>query len=303
MPGLGNVRTVAVIGAALDLGAGRRGVDMGPSAIRYAGLDARIEALGVRGEDWGNVTTAVAEASAVGDERVRFLAQIKETCARIADLVVRAVENDAMPLVLGGDHSVALGTLGGLARAKGVGGVLWLDAHGDLNRPETSPTGNVHGMPLAAVLGLAGPEFESDAYRLPAVDPARVALVGVRSLDDGERELLSELDALVFTMSDVDRLGIEPVLEESLEHVAGDGFVHVSLDMDVLDPEVAPGVGTPVRGGLSYREAHFALELVAESGLADSLEVVEVNPILDRENETAKLAVELVASALGARIL
>jgi arginase len=303
MPGLGNARTVAVIGAALDLGAGRRGVDMGPSAIRYAGLDARIETLGVRGEDWGNVTTAVAEASAVGDERVRFLAQIKETCARIADLVVRAVENDAMPLVLGGDHSVALGTVGGLARAKGVGGVLWLDAHGDLNRPETSPTGNVHGMPLAAVLGLAGPEFESDAYRLPAVDPARVALVGVRSLDDGERELLSELDALVFTMSDVDRLGIEPVLEESLEHVAGDGFVHVSLDMDVLDPEVAPGVGTPVRGGLSYREAHFALELVAESGLADSLEVVEVNPILDRENETAKLAVELVASALGARIL
>ena len=303
MPDLGNARTVAVIGAALDLGAGRRGVDMGPSAIRYAGLDARIEALGVRGEDWGNVTTAVAEASAVGDERVRFLAQIKETCARIADLVVRAVENDAMPLVLGGDHSVALGTVGGLARARGVGGVLWLDAHGDLNRPETSPTGNVHGMPLAAVLGLAGPEFESDAYRLPAVDPARVALVGVRSLDDGERELLSELDALVFTMSDVDRLGIEPVLEESLEHVAGDGFVHVSLDMDVLDPEVAPGVGTPVRGGLSYREAHFALELVAESGLADSLEVVEVNPILDRENETAVLAVELVASALGARIL
>jgi len=303
MPDLGNARTVAVIGAALDLGAGRRGVDMGPSAIRYAGLDARIEALGVRGEDWGNVTTAVAEASAVGDERVRFLAQIKETCARIADLVVRAVDNDAMPLVLGGDHSVALGTVGGLARANGVGGVLWLDAHGDLNRPETSPTGNVHGMPLAAVLGLAGPEFESDAYRLPAVDPARVALVGVRSLDDGERELLSELDALVFTMSDVDRLGIEPVLEESLEHVAGDGFVHVSLDMDVLDPEVAPGVGTPVRGGLSYREAHFALELVAESGLADSLEVVEVNPILDRKNETAKLAVELVASALGARIL
>jgi arginase len=294
---------VAVIGAALDLGAGRRGVDMGPSAIRYAGLEARIEGLGLRCEDWGNVTTAVAEASAVGDERVRFLAQIKESCARIADLVVRAIESGAMPLVLGGDHSVALGTLGGLARAKGRGGALWLDAHGDLNRPETSPTGNVHGMPLAAVLGLAGPDFESDAYRLPAVEPARVALVGIRSLDQGERELLSELDALIYTMSDVDRLGIEPVLRKSLEHVAGDGFVHVSLDMDVLDPEVAPGVGTPVRGGLSYREAHLALELVAESGLAGSLEVVEVNPILDRENETAKLAVELVASALGARIL
>ena len=276
---------------------------MGPSAIRYAGLDTRIERLGRRCEDWGNVTAAVAEASAVGDERVRFLDQIKDTCARIAELVVRALQSGAMPLVLGGDHSVALGTLGGLARAEGPGGVLWLDAHGDLNRPETSPTGNVHGMPLAAVLGLAGPEFESDTYRLPAVDPTRVALVGIRSLDDGERELLSELDALVYTMSDVDRLGIEPVLTESLEHIAGDGFVHVSLDMDVLDPEVAPGVGTPVRGGLSYREAHLAMELVADSGLARSLEVVEVNPILDRENETAKLAVELVASALGARIL
>jgi arginase len=298
-----NAQPVAVIGAALDLGAGRRGVDMGPSAIRYAGLDTRIERLGRRCEDWGNVTAAVAEASAVGDERVRFLDQIKDTCARIAELVVRALQSGAMPLVLGGDHSVALGTLGGLARAEGPGGVLWLDAHGDLNRPETSPTGNVHGMPLAAVLGLAGPEFESDTYRLPAVDPTRVALVGIRSLDDGERELLSELDALVYTMSDVDRLGIEPVLTESLEHIAGDGFVHVSLDMDVLDPEVAPGVGTPVRGGLSYREAHLAMELVADSGLARSLEVVEVNPILDRENETAKLAVELVASALGARIL
>jgi arginase len=287
----------------LDLGAGRRGVDMGPSAIRYAGLEARIEGLGRRCEDWGNVTTAVAEASAVGDERIRFLAQIKETCERIADLVARAVADDFLPLVLGGDHSMALGTLGGLARAKGPGGVLWLDAHGDLNRPETSPSGNVHGMPLAAALGLAGPEFESEAFRLPALDPDRVALVGVRALDEAERLLLGELDARVYTMSDVDRLGVEPVLHEALEHVSGTGFVHVSLDMDVLDPEVAPGVGTPVRGGLSYREAHLAMELVAESGLAASLEVVEVNPILDRENETAKLAVELVASALGARIL
>jgi arginase len=294
---------VAIIGAALDLGSGRRGVDMGPSAIRYAGLEARIEGLGRPVVDWGNVTTAVAEASAVGDERVRFLAQIKETCERVASLVVRAAEEGLLPLVLGGDHSVALGTLGGLARAKGPGGVLWLDAHGDLNRPETSPSGNVHGMPLAAALGLAGPEFDSSAFRLPAVDPARLALVGVRSLDEAERELLAELDARVYTMSDLDRIGVEPVMREALEHVAGDGFVHVSLDLDVLDPEVAPGVGTPVRGGLSYREAHLALELVSESGLAGSLEVVEVNPILDRENETAKLAVELVASALGARIL
>jgi arginase len=295
---------VAIIGAALDLGSGRRGVDMGPSAIRYAGLDARIEQLGRRCEDWGNVTTAVAEASVPGDERMRFLPQIKETCERVANLVVRAVEEGLLPLVLGGDHSVALGTLGGLARAKGPGGALWLDAHGDLNRPDTSPTGNVHGMPLAAALGLAGPEFDGAAFRLPAVDPARLALVGVRSLDEAERELLAELDARVWTMSDVDRLGVESVIQEALDHLRGDdGFVHVSLDMDVLDPEVAPGVGTPVRGGLSYREAHLALELVSESGLADSLEVVEVNPILDRENETAKLAVELVASALGARIL
>jgi arginase len=301
--GQAEVKAVAIIGAALDLGAGRRGVDMGPSAIRYAGMDAKIVELGRRCEDWGNVMAAVAEASAVGDEHARFLPQIKETCERIADLVALALGDGYLPLVLGGDHSVALGTLGGLSRARGPGGVLWFDAHGDLNRPETSPTGNVHGMPLAAALGLAGPEFESEAFRLPAVEPGRVALVGVRSLDEAERALLAELDARVYTMSDLDRLGVETVVCEALDHVAGDGFVHVSLDMDVLDPDVAPGVGTPVRGGLSYREAHLALELVAESGLADSLEVVEVNPILDRGNETAQLAVELVASALGARIL
>jgi arginase len=294
---------VAVIGAPLDLGAGRRGVDMGPSAIRYAGLEPRIEELGRRCVDWGDVVTAVAEASAVGDERVRFLPQIKETCERIAELVAKAVDEGLVPLVLGGDHSVALGTLGGLARASGKGGVLWLDAHGDLNRPDTSPTGNVHGMPLAAALGLGGAEFESEAYPLPALERSRVALFGVRSLDPAERELLAEIDALVFTMSDLDRVGVEPAMREALQHVAGPGFVHVSLDLDVLDPEVAPGVGTPVRGGLSYREAHLALELVAESGLVRSFEVVEVNPILDRENQTAKLAVELVASALGARIL
>ena len=171
--------------------------------------------------------------------------------------------------------------------------MLWLDAHGDLNRPETSPSGNVHGMPLAAALGLAGPEFESDEYPLPAVEPRRVALVGVRSLDPGEQALLAELEARVFTMSDLDRMGVEAAMREALEHVSGDGFVHLSLDMDVLDPEVAPGVGTPVRGGLSYREAHLAMELIAESGVVGSLEVVEVNPILDRENQTAKLAVEL----------
>jgi arginase len=295
-------RAVALIGASLDLGAGRRGVDMGPSAIRYADLAARVAGLGLSVEDWGNVEGAVAEATSVGSERVRFLTPIKAACERIADLVARSVEDGLVPLVLGGDHSVAIGTLGGLARVYGPGAVLWIDAHGDLNRPETSPSGNVHGMPLAAVLGVAGPDFESHAWPLPAVEPHRVALVGTRSLDPAEVELLRSLDAHVFTMSDIDKLGVERVIRQALAHLAGPGFVHVSLDMDALDPEVAPGVGTPVRGGLSSREAHLALELVAESGLAGSFEVVEVNPILDRENETAKLAVDLVASALGARI-
>jgi arginase len=294
---------VAVIGAALDLGAGRRGVDMGPSAIRYAGLEARIEALGRVVSDWGNVETAVAEATPVADARVRFLPEVIAACEQVARLVARALEEGQFPLVLGGDHSVALGTLGGLASQNGPGGVLWIDAHGDLNRPQTSPSGNVHGMPLAAALGLAGPEFESDAWPLPAVEPERVALVGIRALDEGERRLLDGLGARVFTMSEIDRVGMEAVVREALEVIAGPGFVHVSLDLDALDPEIAPGVGTPVRGGLSYREAHLAMELVAESGLAGSLEVVEVNPILDRENATAELAVELVASALGAKIL
>jgi arginase len=294
---------VAVIGAALDLGSGRRGVDMGPSAIRYAGLEARLEALGRQVSDWGNVQTAVAEASTVQDTRVRFLPEIIAACEQVAGLVSRAVREGYLPLVLGGDHSVALGTMGGLAAENGPGGALWIDAHGDLNRPETSPSGNVHGMPLAAALGLAGQEFESEAWPLPALERERVAIVGVRALDDGERRLLEGLGVQVFTMSEIDRMGMETVIREALGVIAGPGFVHVSLDLDALDPEIAPGVGTPVRGGLSYREAHLAMELVAESGLAGSLEVVEVNPILDRENATAELAVELVASALGARIL
>jgi arginase len=281
-------RKATIIGAALDLGAGRRGVDMGPSAIRYAGLEARLEGLGYAYDDRGNVGTAVAEAIDAGDEHARFLPQIKDTCRHIADLVAEVAGNGSTPVVLGGDHSVALGTLGGLQR---------------VHSPETSPSGNVHGMVLAAALGRAGPRFEGDGWDLPALVPGRVALVGVRSLDEGERALLLELDARVFTMSDVDKLGVERATREALAHVAGPGFVHISLDMDVVDPDVAPGVGTPVRGGLSYREAHLAMELISESGLATSLDVVEVNPILDRENETGELAVELIASGLGARIL
>jgi arginase len=276
---------------------------MGPSAIRYAGLDARLAGLGYDYVDRGNVGTAQPEAIPVEDEQARFLPQIKETCRHIAELVAEAARQGSIPLVLGGDHSVALGSLGGLQDVHGPGGVIWIDAHGDLNSPETSPSGNVHGMVLAAALGLAGDRFIGDGWSLPAVAQGRVALVGVRSLDEGERELLKKLDARVFTMSDVDRLGVERAVSEALIHVAGPGFVHISLDMDAVDPDVAPGVGTPVRGGLNYREAHLALELIAESGLATSFDVVEVNPILDRENDTGKLAVELVASGLGARIL
>ena len=296
-------RQVAIIGAALDLGAGRRGVDMGPSAIRYAGLHERLQGIGYDVLDWGDVETAVLEATEETDESARYLPEIKAACGRVARLVGLALDQGLVPLVLGGDHSVAMGTLGGLAGAAGVGGVLWIDAHSDLNTPETSPTGNVHGMPLAAAIGLTDDRFDSGAWTLPAVEPERVALVGLRSVDARERERIRELGIRAYTMSDIDRIGIERAIRESLAHIAGPGFVHVSLDMDALDPEVAPGVGTPVRGGLSYREAHLALELVAESGLAGSLEVVEVNPILDRENTTAALAVELVASALGKTIL
>ncbi len=296
-------KQVAIIGAALDLGSGRRGVDMGPSAIRYAGLHDRLADSGYQVFDWGDVETAVLEATEETDPTARYLPEIKAACGRVARLVGLALEQGSLPLVLGGDHSVALGTLGGLAAAHGAGGVLWIDAHGDLNTPETSPSGNVHGMPLAAALGFANGRFESDAWTLPAVTADRVALVGLRSLDTRERERIRELGIKAYTMSDIDRIGIERAIRESLSHIAGPGFVHVSLDMDALDPEVAPGVGTPVRGGLSYREAHLALELVAESGLAGSFEVVEVNPILDRQNATAALAVELVASALGQTIL
>jgi arginase len=295
-------REIAVIGAALDLGQGRRGVDMGPSAIRYAGLEERLTSLGFVVRDHGNVETAVPEATALQDESARFLPEIKRTCERIAAKVVEAVSGGTTPLVLGGDHSVALGTLGGLASALGTGGVLWIDAHPDINTPETSPSGNVHGMALGAALGLGGDAFASDSWPLPAVDPRRVALVGVRQLDDGERQLLRQAGVRVFTMSEIDRIGVERAMREALDRVAGPNFVHVSLDLDALDPEIAPGVGTPVRGGLTYREAHLALELAAESGLAGSLEVVEVNPILDRENTTALTAVELVASALGTTI-
>jgi arginase len=296
-------RKVAIIGAELDLGAGRRGVDMGPSAIRYAGLGERLAALGIASQDWGNVFTHVRETMEPGDGSARFLTEIRETCERIAEQVRNAAESGMTPLVLGGDHSVALGTIGGLASIHGPGGVLWFDAHSDLNTPETTPSGNVHGMPVAAALGRAGVGFESNSWPLPALSLEHVALIGVRSIDPGEREAIRESGIAVYTISDIDRRGVEPVLKEALDRVSGAPFVHVSVDLDLVDPVVAPGVGSPVKGGLSYREAHLAMELVAESELLSSLELVEVNPILDHENATAKLAVDLAASALGARIL
>ena len=279
-------------------------MDMGPSAIRYAGLEQHLrETLGIRTVDLGNVIAPVAESTEAGDERARFLPEILALCDEVAKLVEQARRNGQTPLVLGGDHTVALGSLVGMAAVNGPGGVVWIDAHGDLNTPETSPTGNVHGMVLAAALGLGGSLFQREGWTIPAVQAGKLALVGVRSLDQGERDLVKHLDAKVFTMADVDRNGIENAMREAIVHASGAGFLHVSLDLDAVDPETAPGVGTPVRGGLSYREAHLAMEVVAETGSADSFDVVEVNPVLDRENATGKLAVELIASALGARIL
>ena len=294
--------SVAIIGAPLDLGAARRGVDMGPSAIRYSGLADRLESLDIKVTDYGNVTAELPELAPISDERARYLPEILSSCAQIGRTVAEVAGRGEMPLVLGGDHSIAMGTLAGLYSVHGTGGVLWVDAHGDLNRPHTSPTGNVHGMPLAAAIGACG--FKLDGFDGPPwVDPGRVALVGVRSLDPGEKALVRETGIRVFTMSDIDRRGVAGAMREALDIVSGEGFVHLSLDVDVCDPEIAPGVGTPIRGGFSYREAHLAMEILAESKLLSSMEVVEVNPILDHADETGSLAVELVASALGARIL
>lgn len=295
-------RGVAILGAALDLGSERRGVDMGPSAIRYAGLAERLTSLGLEVVDQGNVSAELPEVAAESDARARYLPDILASCTQIAESVAALASAGHMPLILGGDHSIAMGSLAGLASVYGSGGVLWVDAHGDLNRPSTSPTGNVHGMPLAAALGQCG--FTVDGYPGPPwLDAEHVALVGIRSLDPGEKALVRELGLAVFTMADIDRQGVAEVMVQALDVVRGAAFVHLSLDMDVCDPEIAPGVGTPVKGGLSYREAHLALETVAEADILSSLEIVEVNPMFDQGAVTGQLAVELAGSALGARIL
>jgi arginase len=261
--------------------------------------------MGLPIHDHGNVRTGMVEALDQGDPSARYWSAIKRTCEELADHVAATVNDGEMPLVLGGDHSIAIGTLGGLARVHGApGGVVWLDAHTDINTPTTSPSGNVHGMPMAVALGLADdPRFEASAWPLPMIKQEHTVLVGIRSVDGGERARLHELGVRVFTMEDIDRHGMRDVMEEAISIASGAAFMHVSLDMDVLDPDQAPGVGTPVRGGITYREAHLAMEMLSTSGKVSSLEVVEVNPVLDEHNATATLAVELVLSALGARIL
>ena len=301
-------RPVQIIGAPMDLGANRRGVDMGPSAIRYAGLADELRAAGVEATDSGDLLVPRAEerdpeAEAPVEGKAKFLRETADVCTRLSDEVAAALDAETFPLVLGGDHSIAIGTAGGAARDAELG-VVWFDAHGDFNTPKTSPSGNVHGMPLAALLGV-GDFADTDWANAPNLREENVAIVGLRSLDETEREAIRDSDVTAYPMSEIDERGIAPVVEDALD-VATNGTdgVHVSLDLDWLDPKEAPGVGTPVRGGVTYREAHTALEMVAErEGALRSLEVVEVNPILDHHNETAELAVELATSALGKRIL
>ncbi|SEO83725.1 arginase [Halogranum amylolyticum] len=300
-------RTARIIGAPTDYGANRRGVDMGPSAIRYAGLAAELRSAGIDVEDAGDLAVPLADerdpdAVEPSEGTAKFVREVEEVSTLLSDAVATALADDVTPVVLGGDHSVAIGSVGGSARDADVG-VVWFDAHGDFNTPTTSPSGNVHGMPLAAVLGVG--DFEGVEWaNARGLKPENVALVGLRDLDDTERTVIRESAVTAYTMSDVDERGITDVVDEALT-VAGDDTdgVHVSFDLDWLDPNEAPGVGTPVRGGASYREAHSALEQVATSGMLRSLELVEVNPILDQHNETAELATELAASALGKRIL
>ena len=302
-------RSVRVIGVPLDLGASRRGVDMGPSAVRVAGLEARLEALGHHVTDAGNIRVEIAETQAAGSRNARYLKQIAETCTRTAEAVEKALEEGAVPMVLGGDHSIAAGSVSGVAefyRRQGQKiGLLWIDAHSDINTPETTPSGNVHGMPLAALLGL-GPEKLSSIYGfVPKVAAENAVLIGVRDIDAAERENIRRAGmAEVYTMRDIDERGMRTVMEEALR-AAGRGTAgyHVSLDMDWIDPEDAPGVGTPVRGGATYREAHLAMEIIADHGRMLSFEIVEVNPVIDEHNRTADLAVELACSVFGKKIL
>ena len=301
-------RKIRVIGVPLDLGQSRRGVDMGPSAVRVAGLEMRLEELGHIVEDGGNVAVAIPEQKKAGDPHAKYLKEITATCTKEAELVVKTLEAGIIPLVLGGDHSVGAGTVSGVAefyrRQNQKIGLIWIDAHPDINTPETSPSGNVHGMPLAAIMGLGPADLANIFNFSPKVSPDNCVLVGARDVDAVERENVRRAGINVFTMRDIDERGMRNVMEMAVR-IAGQGTAgyHVSLDMDWVDPEDAPGVGTPVRGGATYREAHLAMEIIADHGGMLSFEIVEVNPVIDEHNRTAELAVELALSAFGKKIL
>lgn len=299
---------VTLIGVPLDLGAGRRGVDMGPSALRVADVDAKIAALGYEVVDWGDLPVKIQETQGPGDPRLKYLKEILEVCGLLRDRVAEAVAAGTLPVVLGGDHSVAMGTIAGLSRhfngRREKLGLIWFDAHADANTAETSPSGNIHGMPLAAVLGHGAEKLVNLAGFLPMVEASRAALVGIRDVDPAERATVRSSGIGTFTMRDIDERGMRSVMEEAIKRATtGTAGVHVSFDLDGIDPDFAPGVGTPSPGGLSYREAHLAMEMLADTGKVVSAELVEVNPILDQRNGTAMLAVELLCSLLGKKIL
>jgi arginase len=294
---------IAIIGAPVDLGADRRGVDMGPSAIRYAGLEQSLRNIGHEVTDLGNIPAPVPEAIDTGPHNLKYLAPIVAMAEHLASKVSDAIDRDCFPLVLGGDHSISLGSLAGVTARRRVG-IIWMDAHGDFNTGDSSPSGNIHGMVLAALAGFGDEKLVNLGGFAPKTKPANIVVVGVREIDPGERALLREHGVMVFTMHDIDRMGLPAVMGLAIER-AGDGVdgIHLSLDLDVVDPLQAPGVGTPVLGGLTYRETHLAMELLASSGLTRSIDIVEVNPVLDTRNETAKLAVQFALSALGKKIM
>ena len=292
----------------MDLGQSRRGVDMGPSALRGAGLQASIKKLGLQVEDIGNLSVKQPEEMPVGEKRAKYLQEIAETCGDVAAAAEKSLSEGFLPLVLGGDHSIAAGVAAGVAnyfrKEKKQIGFLWLDAHGDMNTPESSPSGNVHGMPLAAIMGYGAPELVDLLGFKPKAEPGNIVIVGARDLDAQERKIVKKSGIHVFTMRDMDERGMREVMSDALKYAMDDtAGIAVSLDMDFVDPADAPGVGTPVRGGVTYREAHLAMEMIADTESMVSLEVVEINPILDEHNRTALLGVELVLSGLGQKIL
>jgi arginase len=302
------MRPVHIIGVSLDLGGNRRGVDMGPSAFRIAGLSERLAALGMTVVDEGDLVAPIPEVKSYGDPKKKYIREIARVCEKLYKTSLGALEKGGFPLVLGGDHSLAAGSVAAsseyLRRSGKPLGLIWVDAHGDMNTPETTLSGNVHGMPLAALLGSAPAALAGIGGFAPKVLPAHTVLIGVRNLDEREKAAVRGSGVLVFTLKDIDRLGIASVIEQALALTGKDtGGVHVSFDLDVCDPAIAPGVGTPVKGGLDYREAHMVMEIIADSGLLSALDLVEANPILDDRNTTALLGVELACSALGQKIL